>query len=252
MTDRPALQLREVHFNYHERPVLNGVSFSIASGERVGLIGPNGAGKSTLLLHLNGLLHARSGQVRVGSDLVTPSSERRVRAKVGLVFSDPEDQLFMPTLLEDVAYGPLNLGLSAEQAMRRAEGALQRVGLAGFAERTPHHLSDGERRRAAIATVLAMEPEIWVLDEPATNLDPRARRDLIGLLNDLPGTILLASHDLDLVLSVCTRCLLLDGGRVVADGSAETLLSDASLMEAHGLEVPLLLQLQQVRGGKES
>ena len=241
--EQTVVEVTDLHYDYHGTEALTGVSFSLRAGERVGLIGPNGAGKSTLLLHLNGLLAGR-GQVRVDGTLLGAGTLAEVRAKIGLVFSDPEDQLFMPTLLEDAAFGPLNMGLDQPTALARAEAALTRLGLADKLDRSPHHLSDGERRRAALATVLSMEPAVWVLDEPAANLDPRGRRELITLLGELTGTVLLASHDLDMVVQTCQRCLLLDGGKLVRDGDTREVLSDVELMQTHGLEVPLRLELQ--------
>jgi cobalt transport protein ATP-binding subunit len=225
-------------FDYHGRRALAGIDFRLEAGERVALVGPNGAGKSTLLLHLNGLLRATEGEVHILGARVQKSNLADIRKKVGLVFSDPEDQLFMPTLEEDVAFGPLNMGRTPEEARRLAGDALRAMNLIHLKDRSPHHLSDGERRRAAMATVLSMRPAIWVLDEPAANLDPRSRRELIGILNELEGTLVLASHDLDLVVQVCNRCLLLDAGELVADGDVRRLLADEELMEAHGLEVP--------------
>jgi energy-coupling factor transporter ATP-binding protein EcfA2 len=237
----PAIAVEDLSFDYHGLVALQGVSFSVAAGERIGLVGPNGAGKSTVLLHLNGLLSGQ-GTVRINGTVVGKQTLAEVRGLVGLVFPDPEDQLFMPTLHEDAAFGPLNMGLGREEAGRRAQAALETMGLSELKDRSGHNLSDGERRRAAIATVLSMQPRIWVLDEPAANLDPRGRRELIGILKELPGTVVLASHDLDLVVQVCERCLLLDGGVLVADGETGQLLSDQGLMEAHGLEVPWRLK----------
>ncbi|MBN2498656.1 MAG: energy-coupling factor ABC transporter ATP-binding protein [Deltaproteobacteria bacterium] len=238
-----AIEVRDLGFDYHGEPVLEGLGFEIQTGERVGLVGPNGAGKTTLLLLLDGLLRGR-GEVRVLGTLLADRSLPWIRARLGLVFADPQDQLFMPTLLDDAAFGPLNMGLSREAARERARDALERMRLAGLAERSPHQLSHGEQRRAAMAAVLSMQPAIWLLDEPAANLDPQGRSELIELLRELP-TLLLASHDLDLVLQVCERCLVLDGGQLVAQGPTRELLSDESLMTAHRLEVPLRLALER-------
>lgn len=244
-----ALKVEGLDFAYHgqggeaDRQVLHQVSFQIAQGEKVGMVGPNGAGKSTLLLHLNGLLTGQ-GRLEVKGRSICKEHMAWVRSQVGMVFADPDDQLFMPTLVDDVAFGPLNMGEDREQARQSAVLALQRMGLKGFEDRSPHHLSDGERRRAALATVLSMNPSIWVLDEPAANLDPRARRELIALLKSL-DTVFVASHDLDLVLQVCDRCLVLDAGRIVADGPVREVLGQAELMEKHGLEVPLRLKLEE-------
>ncbi len=247
---KTVVQVRDLAFDYHGTQALRGVSFRIEHGERVGLIGPNGAGKSTLLLHLNGLLVGK-GELEIDGRVLEKKDMDRVREKVGLVFSDPEDQLFMPTLLEDVAFGPLNMGLDHEKAMDRAKAALEQMRLGDFKERSSHHLSDGERRKAAICTVLSMQPSVWALDEPAANLDPRSRRELIELLKNLPGTVIVASHDLDMVAQVCNRCIVMDAGQVVADGPGEKILSDSRLMELHGLEVPLRIELDQCRKGKE-
>ena len=243
MNDRAfAIEVVGLSFDYHGSPALHDVSFSVRPGERIGFVGPNGAGKSTLLLHLNGLLKGR-GSVRIDGMEVTKRNFGQIRRRVGLVFPDPEDQLFMPTLAEDVAFGPLNMGDTGERAREKAQAALSLMGLAGLSERSSHHLSDGERRRAAIASVLSMQPAIWVRDEPAANLDPCGRRELVKIMKDLPGTIVLASHDLDLVVQVCDRCLVLAEGRIVADGLTKTLLADAGLMERYDLEVPLRLRL---------
>jgi len=242
----PVIEVADLRYDYHGTPALNGVSFSLSAGERVGLIGPNGAGKSTLLLHLNGLL-AGKGDIQVWGRPVTGDNLAWVRSQVGLVFADPEDQLFMPTLIEDAAFGPLNMGLSRDEALARAGQALAQVRLSALADRSPHHLSDGERRRAALATVLSMQPAVWLLDEPAANLDPRGRRELIALLKKLPGSVLVASHDLDMVAQVCERCLVLDAGELVSDGPTAAVLGDAALMDAHGLEVPLRIQLERCR-----
>jgi len=240
------IEVIDLRYDYHGTQALNGVSFRFSAGERVGLVGPNGAGKSTLLQHLNGLLTG-SGRVIVQGRPLDKANLAWVRSRVGLVFADPEDQLFMPTLIEDAAFGPLNMGLSRDEAQAKAEAALARVRLSALANRSPHHLSDGERRRAALATVLAMEPSIWLLDEPTANLDPRGRRELLALLEQLSGSVLVASHDLDMVAQVCERCLVLDAGELVCDGPTRSVLGDAELMEAHGLEVPLRIQLERCR-----
>ncbi len=220
---------------------LCGVDLRLEEGERVALVGPNGAGKSTLLLHAVGLLPGR-GRVRVGG-LNPDRQPREVRRRAGLLFQDPDDQLFMPTVAEDVAFGPLNLGLSREEAQARVDASLAAVGLEGVGGKLPQHLSLGQRRRAALATVLAMGCETLVLDEPTANLDPRGRRDLLELLASLNGTTLLvATHDLEAVLDLCARTLLLSAGRIVADGPSAELLGDPALMANHGLEVPYRLR----------
>jgi cobalt/nickel transport system ATP-binding protein len=235
----PAIEVRDLGFAYPGgAEALCGVSFRIEPGEAVGLVGCNGAGKSTLLLHLNGCLSATRGVVRIGDVPVTRQTVAAARKAVGLVFQDPDDQLFMPTVFEDVAYGPLNQGLAEEIIEARVTAALERVGMAHLHERPPHKLSAGEKRAVAIATVLAMEPDILVMDEPSSNLDPRARRRLIGWLRGFAHTRIIATHDLELVLEVCTRVLVMDAGRIVAQGPTIDVLNDGRLMSAHGLERP--------------
>ncbi len=225
------------------RAALADVSFTVAAGESVALVGPNGAGKTTLFLALGGVLPVKPGMARLaGLDPAEPAERKRLPAHVGLVFQNSDDQIFNATVFDDVAFGPLNLGLPAEEVRSRVAEALIRVGLEDSAGRVPFHLSGGEKRRVALAGVLAMRPEILLLDEPSMYLDPRGRRELIGLLRGLPGTKLIASHDLELVRETCARVLLLDGGRLIGDGPADALLGDAALMEAHGLEVPYSLR----------
>ncbi len=233
------VEVFDLEYRYPDAtPALRGVTFRVPAGEAVALIGPNGAGKSTLLLHFNGCLWPARGGVRVGGEPVTRSTVARARRAVGLVFQDPDDQLFMPTVLEDVAFGLLNAGMPPEQAERRARETLDRFDLGGLAGRPPYRLSAGEKRTAAIAAVMAMEPSVLALDEPSSHLDPRGRRRLIGLLRSLPQTRIVATHDLELALEVCGRAILLDGGRVVAEGRTRELLSDEVRMQAHGLERP--------------
>src|SRR5690349_15068146 len=225
------------------RRALGDVGFTVATGESVGLVGPNGAGKTTLFLCLAGVLPVAPGHVRVcGLDPAVPAQRRQLPSRVGIVFQNSDDQLFNATVFDDVAFGPLNLRLPADEVRRRVTDALKQVDLAGFEERVPFHLSGGEKRRVALAGVLAMRPDIWLLDEPSMYLDPRGRRELIQLLHTLGGTRLIASHDLELILQTCDRVLLLDRGRLMADGPAREILADAALMEAHGLEVPYSLQ----------
>jgi cobalt/nickel transport system ATP-binding protein len=239
-----AVEVRNLSFAYPQsRLALEDVSFTVAAGESVGVVGPNGAGKTSLFLCLTGVLPPRSGSVRVaGLDVRDPAQRKRLPAHVGIVFQNSDDQLFNATVLDDVAFGPLNLGLGPDEARQRVAEALARVGMAGQETRVPFHLSGGEKRRVALAGVLAMRPGVLLLDEPSMFLDPRGRRELIALLQGLGGTKLIAAHDLELVLATCGRVLVLDGGRVAADGAARALLADAALMEAHGLEVPWSLR----------
>jgi cobalt/nickel transport system ATP-binding protein len=236
----PVISVANLSFSYPDgRQALDGVSLDVAAGEKVAVVGPNGAGKSTLFLHLNGTLRRRGdGRVRVAGLAVEDKTVRAVRAKVGLVFQDPDDQLFSLTVFDDVAFGPLHMGYAPDEVRARVGRALAAVGMTGHEQLMPHHMSLGERKRIAIATVLAMDPEILVLDEPSSGLDPRARRSLIGLLHDLPQTMLVASHDMRLVWDLCPRTVILDGGRLVADGATAELLRDPALMDRHGLEVP--------------
>ena len=217
-----------------DRVALREICLRIAPGEHVALVGPNGAGKSTLLLHLNGILSGQ-GEMRILGRPLTPQSVRWIRHQVGLVFQSPQDQLFCPTVFEDVAYAPLYAGLPPAEVEARAWAALDRVGMRAHATRSPLHLSLGEQKRVALATVLVMEPAILALDEPTAGLDPRGRRDLIAFLRTLPQTLILATHDLDLVRQVCPRTVVLDGGMVVADGPTAHVLSDLAFLEAHGL-----------------
>lgn len=230
------IEISNLSFSYPDgRQALRNVNLSVRPGERVALVGPNGAGKSTLLLHLNGILRG-DGAVRVLGYEVAEPHLARIRALVGMVFQDVDDQLFSPTVFDDVAFGPLYAGLPEEEVRRRVAWALAQVGMEEYAGRVSHHLSLGEKRRAAIATVLAMQPEILVFDEPTAGLDPRARRRLIELLRALPQTMLAATHDLRFVAEVSSRTVILDGGQVVADGPTEALLADRRLLEAHGLD----------------
>lgn len=218
------------------QPALRGVSLRIEPGEKVALVGPNGAGKSTLMLHLNGILGDATAPVRVCGLAPTRENLPLIRGKVGLVFQNPDDQLFSPTVFEDVAFGPLYQGLPEGEVRRRAEQALAQVGMAGFEGRLSHQLSLGQKKRVAIATVLSMMPEVLVLDEPTAGLDPRGRRQLIGLLRDLPVTMLVSTHDMWLVDELFPRMIVMDDGRVVADGATAELLAQADLLEKHGLE----------------
>jgi cobalt/nickel transport system ATP-binding protein len=234
----PTLVVDDLSFTYPDGHVaLRGVSLSIPRGDKVALVGPNGAGKSTLMLHLNGILGAR-GEVTVAGLPVTEGHLPTVRALVGLVFQNPDDQLFSPTVFEDVAFGPLHMGLTEDEVRARVGEALGLVGMRDYAGRLSHHLSAGEKKRIAIATVLAMQPEVLVLDEPSAGLDPHARRQLIHLLHDLPVTMLVATHDMHMVRDLLPRVIVLDGGAIVIDGPTSAVFADVPLLEAHGLEQP--------------
>ncbi|MBI2825710.1 MAG: ABC transporter ATP-binding protein [Planctomycetia bacterium] len=256
----PLVEIRNLSYRYPDGVLaLSDVSFAVDEGECVGLVGPNGAGKSTLLWHLNGLLPERlregprwssegnhqanshAGVLRVADMELSADNLPAVRRAVGLVFQDPDDQLFGTTVREDVAFGPLNLGLSADEVRLRVDAALAVVGLSNVAERLPHHLSVGERKRACLAGVLACRPRLLALDEPTANLDPRARRQLIRMLTQLDCAKLIASHDLEMILEICPRVILLDEGRVRADDPTESILRDEPLLLAHGLELPASL-----------
>lgn len=217
---------------------LDGVDLAVAHGERVAVLGPNGAGKTTLMLHLNGVLTATSGTVRIGDSVLTRKTIHDIRRRVGLVFQDPDDQLFMPTVAQDVAFGPANFGLRGDELAARVRQALQTVSLTEQADRSPIHLSAGQRRRAALATVLACAPDILVLDEPSANLDPVARRELAETLSGLEATMLIVTHDLPYAAQLCERAVVMDRGIIVADGPIRDILSDAELLAAHRLELP--------------
>lgn len=235
----PVLDLRGVVHAYPDGHLaLRGVDLHVHAGERVALLGPNGAGKTTLVLHLNGILAPEAGSVTVSGLPVTHDNLLEVRRRVGVVFQDPDDQLFMPTVGQDVAFGPRNLGLRGPDLDARVDAALGAVGMREFADRPPHHLSFGQRRRVAVATVLAMEPEILVLDEPSSNLDPSARRELADILRGLDVTVLMVTHDLPYALELCERSVILSEGRVVADGRTGALLTDTDMMASHRLELP--------------
>ncbi|MFB0546752.1 MAG: energy-coupling factor ABC transporter ATP-binding protein [Anaerolineae bacterium] len=233
-----AIEINDLSYTYPDgRQALTNIDLLVEEEERIAIVGPNGAGKSTLLLHLNGLLRGQ-GRVRVMGLEVDDGHLGIIRAKVGLVFEYPDDQLFCPTVFEDVTFGPLHMGLPEEVARQRGHWALAQVGMEGYAERMPHHLSLGEKKRVAIATVLSMKPAILALDEPSSGLDPRARRGLIHLLSELPQTMLIATHDMRLVRDLCPRTVVLDKGRLVADSDTTSLLADVDLLERYGLEAP--------------
>jgi cobalt/nickel transport system ATP-binding protein len=228
---------------------LRGVSFRITHGESVAVVGENGAGKSTLLQHLNGCLAPTEGSVRIGGDPLTRETLPRIRRTVGMVFQDPDDQLFMPTVFEDVAFGPRHLDLPPDTVAQRSREALERVGVAHLRDRPPYRLSPGEKRAVAIASVLSMRPDILVLDEPSSHLDPRARRTLIGLLRSFEHTKILATHDLDMAMDVCGRALVIHEGAVAADGPSAEIFRDAELLERCRLESPLRMQACPRCGG---
>jgi cobalt/nickel transport system ATP-binding protein len=236
--DGDVLSVNNLHFSYPDGHVaLNGVSLKLCEGDKVALVGPNGAGKSTLMLHLNGILGGK-GEVEIAGKKLTRENLPAIRAMVGLVFQNPDDQLFSPTVFEDVAFGPLHMGLPEEEVRTRVDAALEAVRMSGYRDRLSHHLSVGEKKRIAIATVLSMNPSLLVLDEPSAGLDPRARRTLINLLRDLPITMLVSTHDMKLVQELFPRTIVVDEGRVVADGLTMDILEDESLLMAHGLEKP--------------
>lgn len=232
------LHVQDLHFSYHDgHSALRGITFDLCEGEKVALVGPNGAGKSTLMLHLNGILTG-CGDVTVGDKRISRDNLPAVRAMVGLVFQNPDDQLFSPTVFEDVAFGPLHMGLAKDEVTARVESALQAVRMSNFRDRLSHHLSVGEKKRIAIATVLSMNPQILVLDEPSAGLDPRARRTLINLLHELPITMLVSTHDMKLVEELFPRTIVMDEGLVVADGKTKEILANEKFLNEHGLEKP--------------
>lgn len=237
------IRIKNLEYTYPDSTnALKGIDLDIFKSESVGLIGPNGAGKSTLLLHLNGILKGRQGSVEVLAMKVEEKNLIKIRQKVAIVFQQPDDQLFMPTVFDDVAFGPVNAGYSEEKVREKVKKALKEVRMEGYEKRCSHHLSLGEKKRISLATVLSMQPEILILDEPTSNLDPRARRHLMELLKNLSLTKIVAGHDLELILDICSKVILLDEGKIVAAGDARKLLSNRSLMESHGLEVPLSLK----------
>lgn len=239
MDGEPLLEFIGVSYTYPDgTAALRGVDLAIARGERVALLGPNGAGKSTLMLHANGVLRATSGEVRVAGVPITDATVRHARQRIGLVFQDPDDQLFMTSVFDDVAFGPQMSGLATHEVEHRVHEALHAVGLADLASKGSHRLSFGQKKRVALATVLSMRPDVLVLDEPTSNLDPRSRRQMVELLRSLDATLVIATHDMDLAWTLAERAVVLDGGRVAADGSVREVLQEAALMEAHGLEVP--------------
>jgi len=246
------IEVKDLNHTYPDGTVaLRGVSFRITHGESVAIIGANGAGKSTLLLHLNGCLAPTEGEVRVGDFPVTRATLPEIRRTVGMVFQDPDDQLFMPTVFDDVAFGPLNLGLPVAEVERRVLESLDQVGAAHLAGRPPYHLSGGEKKRVAIATVLSMSPSILVMDEPTSGLDPCARRRLMALLGEFSHTKIFTSHDLDMVLDLCQRTIVLHEGKVRADGPTRELFLDRELLASCRLEQPFSMQGCPICGGAQ-
>jgi len=246
------ISITNVSYTYHDgTPAIKGISLDIFSGESVGVIGPNGAGKTTLLLHLNGILSSKNGSVKIRGRETRKENIKGIRRDVGLVFQDPDDQLFMPTVFDDVAFGPINMGYADEEVRKRVAQALEWVGMKGYEGRSPHHLSVGEKKRIAIATILSMSPEILVIDEPTANLDPRAKWELIELLKGLPMTKVVASHDLEMVAALCERTIILDEGKVVADDTTASIMSNTALLERHGLApAPRIIEAQS-RGSNQ-
>ncbi|MGA0866243.1 MAG: energy-coupling factor ABC transporter ATP-binding protein [Candidatus Nanopelagicaceae bacterium] len=242
MSSPLALKVSELAFAYPDgHQALFGINLEITPGERVALLGPNGAGKTTFVMHLNGIHQAQHGSVEIDGITIDVSDKERlkeIRSKVGLVFQDPDDQLFMPTVYEDVAFGPRNLGLTSSEVESRVHASLARVGMAEFADRPPHHLSFGQRRRVAVATVLAMDPSILVLDEPSSNLDPASRRELAEILTDLPITLIMVTHDLPFAYELCERSVILAEGAIVADDRTERILRNSDLLSRYRLELP--------------
>lgn len=238
-----ALEMHGVTYAYPDgTAALDGIELVVSEGERVALLGPNGAGKSTLISHTNGVLMPQAGTISVAGTPLTEKTVRSIRTQVGLVFQDPDDQLFMTTVYDDVAFGPLNMGLPAEEVDRRVHEALHAVGLADVASKPGMHLSFGQKKRIALATVLSMQPSVLVLDEPTSNLDPAAERSMIALLDTLAATMLVATHDMDLAWRLCTRAVVLRSGRVVADGPAEQIMADERLMLDNGLDLPIAVR----------
>ena len=236
--EKDIVKVSGLHFAYPDGHVaLRGISLTLCAGDKVALVGPNGAGKSTLMLQLNGILDGR-GEIEIGGMRLTRDNLPVIRAMVGLVFQNPDDQLFSPTVFEDVAFGPLHMGLPETDVFARVDSALEAVRMSGYRDRLSHHLSVGEKKRIAIATVLSMNPSILILDEPSAGLDPRARRTLINLLRELPITMLVSTHDMRLVEELFPRMIVMDDGQIVADGMTSEILEDETFLNQHGLEKP--------------
>jgi cobalt/nickel transport system ATP-binding protein len=241
------IEIHDLDFTYDsKKPALSGINLVVGRGECLGLVGPNGAGKSTLLLHLNGILRGR-GDVRVLGLSLQVKNLKEIRARVGLVFQDPKQQLFLPSIVEDIAFGPLNAGCQYEETQRRVVRIMELFDLQKIGDSSPLHLSPGEQKKAALATVLVMDPELLAFDEPSSGLDPASRRDFIELVRRLPQTKIIATHDMDLAYELCGRVLVMDGGRIFADGPRDAILGDAVLLKAHRLELPLNMLLEKFR-----
>lgn len=237
------IDFNDIHFNYPDgTEALKGTTFRITHGESVGIVGANGAGKSTLIFHMNGYLLPTKGTIIIGDVQLDKETRNEIRKKVGVVFQDPDDQLFMPTVFDDVSFGPLNMGLTRDRVMERVTEALNTVGCYELKDRPPHRLSSGQKRAVSIAAVIAMQPDILVMDEPAANLDPKSRGQLIDLLREFKHTKVIASHDLDLILDVCERCIVIADGKVRADGDTAELLLNEELLEENNLILPLSLK----------
>jgi cobalt/nickel transport system ATP-binding protein len=245
------IDLQNVHYRYPDgTQALGGISFRIIHGESVGIVGANGAGKSTLLLQISGTLLPTDGSISIGETVISKKTVREIRKRIGFVFQDPDDQIFMPTVFEDVAFGPLHLGWTIENVKQSAIKALEQVNCLHLKDRPPHKLSLGQKRAVSIASVIAMDPDILVMDEPSSNLDPRSRRQLIQLLKTFDHSKIIASHDLDMVNELCERTIILREGQVAADGTTLELFSDEKLLQENGLEKPLSLQGQRLRIAK--
>ncbi len=241
LPEATAIEVRELGYRYPDGTnALKGISLRVAHGERIALLGPNGAGKSTLIGHLNGITRAQQGSIVIEQRTIAAETVAKVRERVGVVFQDPDNMLFMTSVADDIAFGPRNMGLTAEEVARRVTLALAEVGLVDLAAKPGLHLSFGQKKRAALAAVLAMEPAVLVLDEPTSNLDPRSKRSMVELLSGLDVTLIVATHDMDLAWTLCDRAIVLDDGRIVADGPARDIMIDEALMHRHGLEVPHL------------
>ncbi|MCK5599961.1 ATP-binding cassette domain-containing protein [bacterium] len=241
---RNVIEIKGLNYKYpNGAQALRDLNLSVREGSKIGLIGPNGAGKTTFLLHLNGIISLDPALTILGMPM-NKKNVNSIRRQLGIVFQDPDDQLFSTTVFDDIAYGPLNMGLAKEEVIERTNKALSQVEMLKFSGHSPHHLSFGEKKRAAIATILSMEPEIMVLDEPSSNLDPKHRRQLIDILRSIDKTMIIASHDLEMIYELCDDTVLLNGGRIVTSGKTADILSNEELMLQNCLEVPLTLKYQ--------